>query len=180
MKSSEACTFIKPKFKRNNLDEIASDRKLYRCVIFFVQSIRHVQLCNIMDAAHQASISFTVFQSLLKFMFIESVMPSKDLILLPASPPALNFPSVRVFCNESALCIRWPTYWSFNFSISPSNEYSGLISFRIDWFDLLLVQGTLKSLLQRHSSKASILQHLAFFTVQLSSVLDYWKNHSFD
>ena len=100
--------------------------------------------------------------------------------LLPASPPALNFPSVRVFCNESALCIRWPMYWTFRFSISPSNEYSGLISFRIDWFDLLSVQGTLKSLLQHHSSKASILQHLAFFTVQLSSVLDYWKNHSFD
>ena len=137
-------------------------------------------LCNIMDAAHQASLSFTIFQSLLKFMSIESDTIQWSHPLLPASPPALNFPSVRVFCNESALCIRWPMYWSFSFSISPSKEYSGLIYFRIDWFDLLAVQGTLKSLLQHHSSKALILQHLVFFTVQLSSVLDYWKNHSLD
>ena len=90
------------------------------------------------------------------------------------------FPSIKVFSNESALCIRWPKYWSFSFSISPSNEYSGLISFGIDWCDLLAVQGTLKSLLQHHSSKASILWHSAFLTVQLTSVHDYWKNHSFD
>ena len=108
-------------------------------------------------------------QNLLKLMPIESVMPSNHrilccpLILLPSI-----FPSIRVFSNELALCIRWPKYWSFNFSISPSNEYSGLISFRIDLFDLLAVQGTLKSLLQHHSSKASILWHSAFFMVQLS------------
>ena len=102
-------------------------------------------------------------------MSIESVMPSNHLIvcrpllLLPSI-----FPSIRVFSNESVLCIRWPKYWSFSFSISPSNDYSGLISFRMDWLDLLAVQGTLKSLLQHHSSKASILQHSAFFIVQLS------------
>ena len=106
---------------------------------------------------------------LLKLMSIKSVMPSNHLILccrllLPLS----IFPSIRIFSNESALHIRWPKYWSFSFSISPSNEYSGLISFRIDWLDLLAVQGTLKSLLQHHSSKASILRHLAFFMVQLS------------
>jgi len=106
--------------------------------------------------------SITNSQSLLKFMSIESVMPSSHL-LLPPIPP-----SIRVFSNESTLRMRWPKYWSFSFSFSPSNEYSGLISFRIDWFDLLAIQGTLKSLLQHHSSKASILQHSAFFTVQLS------------
>ena len=99
----------------------------------------------------------------------QSVMPSNHLILChPLLLLASIFPSIRVFSNESALCIRWPKYWSFSFNISPSNEYSGSISFRMDWFDLLAVQGTLKSLLQHHSSKASILQHLAFFTVQLS------------
>ena len=112
-------------------------------------------------------------------MSIESVMPSNNLILchrfllLPSI-----FPSIRVFSNELALCIRWPKYWNFSFSISPSNEYSGLISFRIDWFDLLTVQGTLKSLPQHHSSKSSIFQCSAFFMVQLSSVHNYWKNHS--
>ena len=106
--------------------------------------------------------------SLLKFMSVELVMPSSHLIL--CRPLVLHPvpPSIRVFSNESALCIRWPKYWSFSFSISPSNEYSGLISFRIDWLDLLTVQGTLKSLLQHHSSKASILQCSAFFIVQLS------------
>ena len=119
-------------------------------------------------AAYQASLSFTISQSLLKLMSIKSVMPSNNLILrhLPLLLPSI-FPSIKVFSNESALHIRWPNYWSFSFSISPSNEYSGLISFRIDWFDLLAVQGTLKSLLQ-HSSKASILSHSAFFIVQLS------------
>ena len=102
---------------------------------------------------------------LLKLMSIESVMPSNHLILCrPLLPLPSIFPSIRVFSNESILCIRWPKYWSFSFSISPSNEYSGLISFRIDWFDLLVVQGTLRSLLQHHSLKASILQHSAFFT----------------
>ena len=109
------------------------------------------------------------FPELLKLMSIESVVPSNHLILLhPLLLPPSIFPSIRVFSNESAPCIRWPKYWSFSFSISPSNEYSGLISFRIDWFGLLAVQGTLKSLLQHHSSKASILQQLAFFMVQLS------------
>ena len=119
-------------------------------------------------AARQASLSITNSQSLLKLMFIESVMPSNHLILcrpLLLSPPI--FPSIRVFSNESVLHIRWAKYWSFSFNISPSNEYSGLISFRIDWFDLA-VQGTLKSLLQHHSSKASILWCSAFFIVQLS------------
>ena len=120
-------------------------------------------------AAGQASLSITNSWSLLKLMSIESVMPSNHLILCP---PLLLLPSIfssiRVFSNESLLHIRWPNYWSFSFSISPSNEYSGLISFRMDWLDLLAVQGTLKSLLQHHSSKASILQHSAFFIVQLS------------
>ena len=107
--------------------------------------------------------------SLLKFMSIESVMPSNQLILCcPLLFPPSIFPSIRVFSNESVLCIRWPKYWSFSFSISPSNEYSGLISFRIDWLDLLAVQGTLKSLLQHRSSEASILQRSALFIVQLS------------
>ena len=115
-------------------------------------------------AARQASLSFTVSQSLLKFMSIESVMLSNHLIICrPLLLPSI-FPSIRVFSNESVLHIRWPEYWSFSFSISPSNEYSGLISFRIDWFDLLVVQGTLRSLLQHHSLKALILQHSAFFT----------------
>ena len=120
-------------------------------------------------AAHQASLSFTIPRSLLKLMSIKSVMPSNYLILChPFLLLPSIFPSIRVFSNESGLHIRWPKYWSFSFSISPSNEYSGLISFRIDWLDLLAVQGTLKSLLQHHSSKASILQCSAFFMVQLS------------
>ena len=102
-------------------------------------------------------------------MSIESVMPSNHLILCcPLLLPHSIFPSIRVFSNESVLCIRWPKYWSFSFSVSPSNEHPGLISFRIDWLDLLAIQGTLKSLLQHHSSKASILQCSAFFVVQLS------------
>ena len=112
-------------------------------------------------------------------MSVESMMPSNHLIL--CHPPLLLspiFPNIRVFSSESALHIRWPKYWSFSFSISPSSEYSGLISFRIDWFDLLAVQRTLKSLLQHHNLKASILWCSAFFMVQLSH--PYWKNHSFD
>ena len=115
----------------------------------------------------QASLFITISRNLLKLMSIESVMPSSHLIL--CHPPLLLpsiFSSIRVFSNESVLCIRWPKYWSFSLSISPSNEYAGLISFRIDWFDLLAVQGTLKSLLQHYSSKASILWHSAFFMVQ--------------
>ena len=120
------------------------------------------------DAACQASLSFTISCSLLKLMSIESVMPSNHLILCRPLLLPLIFHSNRVFSNESTLRIRLPKYWSFCFNISLANEYSGLISFRTDWFDLLAVQGTLKSLLQHHSSKASILQHSAFFMVQLS------------
>ena len=120
--------------------------------------------------ACQASLSITNCQSLLKLMSIESVMPSNRLILChPLLLPSI-FPSIRVFLNESALHIRRPKYWSFSFSISPSNEYSVLISFRKDWLDLLAVQGTLKSLLQHHSSKTSILWHSVFFMIQLSHV----------
>ena len=120
-------------------------------------------------AAHQASLSIINSQSLLKLMSIESVMPSNHLILCrPLLLPPSIFPSIRVFSNESALRSRWPKYWSFSFNISPSNEYSGLISFRIDWLDLLAVQETLKSLLQHHSSKALILWHSASFLVQIS------------
>ena len=120
-------------------------------------------------AARQASLSITYSRSLLKPVSIKSVMPSNHLILCRSLllPPSI-FPSIRVFSNESAFCIRWPKYWSFSFSISPSNEHSGLISFRMDWLDLLAVQGTLKSLLQHHSSKAWIIQCSAFFIVQLS------------
>ena len=133
--------------------------------------------------ACQTSLSLTVSQSLLKFISIKPVMPSNHLILChPLLLLSSIFPSIRVFSNGSALRIRWPKDWNFSFSISPSNEYSGLLSFKIDWFDLLAVQGTLKSLLQHHSSKASILQDSALFIVQLSypSIHDYWKNHSFD
>ena len=119
--------------------------------------------------AHQASLIFTTSRSWLKFMSTESGMPSRHLILchLLLLLPSI-FPSIRVFSSESALHIRWPKYWSFSFNISPSNEYSGLISFRMDWLDLRAVQGTLKSLLQHHSPKASILRPSAFFIVQLS------------
>ena len=120
-------------------------------------------------AARQASLSITNSQSLRKFVSIESVMPSNHLILChPLFLPPSIFPSIRVFSNESVLRIRWPKYCSFSINISPSNEYSGLISFRMDWLDLLAVQGTLKSLLQYHSSKASVLRCSAFFIVQLS------------
>ena len=135
-----------------------------------VQSLSHFGFfVTPWTAAHWASLSITNSWSLLKLMCIEPVMLSNSLILCrPLLLLPSIFPSVRVFSNESVLCIRWPKYWSFSFSISPSNEYSGLISFRMDWFDLLAVQGTLKSLLQHHSSKASILWRSAFFIVQLS------------
>ena len=131
-----------------------------------VQSLSCVRLfATPWTAAHQASLSFTISWSLLKLKSIESVMPSNHLILCHAFllSPSI-FPSIRVFSSESALHIRWPKYWSFSFSISPSNEYSGLISFKIDWFDLLAVQGTLKSLLQNHNSKASILLSHPYMT----------------
>ena len=123
-------------------------------------------------AACQVFLSFTISQSLFKLMSIESVMPSNyPIICHPLLLLHSTFPSIRVFSNESVLRIRWPKYWSFSFSISPSNEHSGLISFRMGWLDLLAVQGTLKSLLQHHSSKASILHCLAFFIVQPSLFL---------
>ena len=133
-----------------------------------VQLLSHVRLyATPWTVARQVSLSITNSQSLLKLLSIVSVMPSNHLILCrPLLPPSI-FPSIRVFYNESVLPIRWPIYWSFSFSISPSNEYSGLISFRMDWLDLLAAQGTHKSLLQHHSSKA-ILQRSAFFIVQLS------------
>ena len=122
-----------------------------------------------MNYSMQASLPFTISWSLLKLTTIRSVMSSNHLVLCcPLHLLPSLFPSLRVFFNESALCIRWPKYGSFSLSISPFSEYSGLISFRMDWLDLLAVQGTLKSLLQHHSSKASILRHSAFFTVQLS------------
>ena len=135
-----------------------------------VQSLTRIQLLvTPWTTARQASLSITNSQSFLKLMPIESVMPSNHLILCcPLLLLPSIFPSIRAFSNESALRIRWPKYWSFSFNISPSNEYSGLSSFRIDWFDLLVVQGILKSPLQHHSSKASILWRSAFFIVQLS------------
>ena len=135
-----------------------------------VQLLSRVQLfVTPWTAAHQASLSITNCQSLLKLMSIESVMPSNHLLLChPLLLLPLIFPSIRVFSNESALHIRWPKYWSFSFKISPSNEYSGMISIRMGWLDILAVQGTLKSLLQHHSSKPSIFWCSAFFIVQLS------------
>ena len=144
--------------------------KMNSMCLSLVQSLSRVQLfATPWIAARQASLSITNSRSSLIFTFIKSVMPSSHLILcqplllLPPIPP-----SIRVFSNESALHRRWPKYWSFSFSIVPSKEIPGLKSFRMDWLDLLAVQGTLKSLLQHHSSKASILRHSAFFTVQLS------------
>ena len=136
-----------------------------RTIVF--QSLSHVQLfATPWTAQFQASLSFTISQSLLKLLSIESNMPSNHFIPFPLLPTI--FPSIRVFTNESALHIRWPKYWSLSFSISPSNAYSEFISFRTDWLDLLAVQETLKSLLQQHNLKASILQCSAFFIVQLS------------
>ena len=148
-----------------------------------VQSLSHVRLfVTPWTTACQASLSITNSRSPSKHMFIESVLPSNNLILCHSLLllPSI-FPSIRVFSNESALCLRCPKYWSFSFNISPSNEHPGLIFFRMDWLDLLAVQGTLKSLLQHHSSKASILWCSAFFIVQLStSIHDHRKNHSLD
>ena len=146
--------------------------KIKRGYVIFGSSVqlRHSVVSDSLGPhGHQASLSVTNSWSLLKFMSIESVMPSNHLILCrPLFLLPSIFPSIRVFSNESVLPIRWPKYWSFSFSISPSNEHSGLIPFRMNWLDLLAVQGTLKSLLQHRSSKASILQRSAFFTVQLS------------
>ena len=138
--------------------------------VIVVQSLSPIRLfATPWTAAHQASLSFTISLNLLKLMSIESVMPSNHFILCCPLLLLLSILlSIRVFSNQLTLCIRWPKYWSFSFSISPSNKHSGLVSFRMDWLDLLAIQRTLKSLLQHHSSKASILQCSAFFIVQLS------------
>ena len=147
-----------------------------------VQSLSHVRLfATPWTAACQASLSITNSRSPPKPMSVELVMPSNHLILCrPLLLLPSIFPSIRVFSNESGFRIRWPKYWSFSFNISPSSEHPGLISFRMDWLDLLAVQGTLKSLLQHHSSKASILWRSTFIIVQLTFVHDHWKNHSLD
>ena len=147
-----------------------------------VQSLSHVQFfATPWTAACQASLSITNSQSLLKLTSIESVISSNHLITCcPLLFLPSIFPSIRVFSNESAIHIRWPKYWSFSFSISPSNEHPGLISFRMDWLDLLAVQGTLKSLLQHHSSKASAFQLRFLYSPTFTSIRDYGKNHSFD
>ena len=154
------------------------------CVISSVQSLRRVRLfVTPWPAAHQASLSITNSRSLLKFMSIESVMPSNHLVLChPLLLPSI-FPSIRAFSNESTLHMRWPKYWSFSFSITPSNEYSGLISFRMDWLDLLAVQGILKTqesspTPQFKSINSSMLGFLHSPT--LTSIHDHWKNHSLD
>ena len=134
-------------------------------------------------AACQASLSINKSRSPLKLMSIELVTQSNHLILChPLLLPPSNFPSIRAFSDESALHIRWPKFWNFSFSICPSNEYSGLISFRMDWLDLLAVQGTFKSLLQHHSSKASSISSVLSFLYSptLTSIHEYWKNHSLD
>ena len=148
-----------------------------------VLSLSHARLCNPMDfTAHQGSLSITNAWSLLKLISTESVMPSNHLILCFSLllPPSI-FPSISLFSNDSVLCIRRPKIWSFSFNISLSKEYSGLISFRMDWLDLLAVQGTLKSLLQHHSSKSINSSVLSFlYSPALTSIHDSWKNHSFD
>ena len=151
-------------------------------MIVVVQSLSRVWFFAVLwTAARQASLSFAISQSLLKLVFIELIMPSNHLILCcPLLLLPLVIPSIRVFSSESLLHIRWPKYWSFSFSISPSSEYSGLISFRIDWFDLLAVQGTLKfSPTSQLESISSLVLSLLYGST-LTSVRDYWKNHSFD
>ena len=156
--------------KKNQIEYLEMKTRTLNFQNASVQSFSHVQLfATPLTAAHQAFPSITNSWNLLKLMSIELVIPSNHLILCrPLLLLPSVFPSIRVFSNESVLCIRWPKYWSFSFSISPSSGYSVLISFRIDWFDLLSAYGTLKSLLQYHSSKASILLCSAFFIVQLS------------
>ena len=159
---------------------IAIVRLLY--IISSVQSLSCVRLfATPLTAACQACLSITNSRSLRKLKSIESVMPSNHLILCcPLLLLPSIFPNIRVFSNESALCIRWPKYWSFTFNISPSNEHPGLTSFRMDWLDLLAVQGTLKSLLQHHSSKHQSSMLSSLYCQTLTSIHNYWKKHSFD
>ena len=167
-------TFIKRFFSSSSFSAIR--------VVQFSSGVQScLTLCEPMNRSMPGPLSITNSQSLLRLMSIESVMPSNHLILchLLLLLPSI-FPSLRIFSNESALCIRWLKYSSFSFNISPSNEHPGLISFTMDWLDFLAVQGTLKSLLQHYSSQASIFWCSAFFIVQLSSILDYWENHSLD
>ena len=162
-----------------NLKETGIYGDVYPHHIVIVQSISGVQFfVTPSTTAHQASLSFTISQSLLRILSIESMIPSNQLIL--CSHLCSVFPSISVFSNESAFQIRWPKYWSFTFNLSPSNEYSGLISFRIDWFDILAVQGTLKSLFQHQFESISSLAFNLLYGPTLTSVRDYWKNHSFD
>ena len=157
---------------------------LYSVIIYSVQFSHSVMSDSAtpLAAAHQASLSLTISQSLLKLMSIESQMPSNRLILShPLLFLSLIFPSIRIFSSESVIRIRWPKYWNFSFSISPYNEYSGLISFRMDWLDLLGVQGTLKSLIPTPQFKnidSSVLSFL--YNPTLTSIHDYWKNYNFD
>ena len=154
----------------------------WNCLFSSVQSLSRVRLCDPMSCSIQASQPNTNSQSLPKLMSIESVMPSNNLILChPLLLLPLIFPSIRDLSNESDICIRWPKYWSFSFSISPSNEHSGLISFRMDWLDLLAVQGTLKSLLQHHNFKSINSSTLSLlYSPTLTSIHDHRKNHSLD
>ena len=180
--SSQPGDWIQVSYITGKFFTIWATREAYVLQFSSVASLSHVVLCvTPWTAACQASLSITTSWSLPKLMSIELVMPSNHLILChPLLLLPLIFSSIRVFSNESVLHIRWPKYWSFSFNISPSNEHPGLISFRMNWLDLLAVQGTLKSLLQHHSSKASILSCSAFFIVQLTSIHDYRKNHSLD
>ena len=178
MNTTEFSQFIPPSLSPNLCPHyLTKSFQININVYFIIINAQSVQFsCSVVSnsatpwtVAHQATLSITNSWSLLKFMSIELMMPSNYLILChPLFLLPSILPSIRVFSNESVLCIRWPKYWSFSFNISPSGEYSGLISFRMDWFDHLADQGTLKSLLQHHSSKASILRCPAFFTVQLS------------
>ena len=161
--------FLLPQDDR--VTSLSSSTSLMSCCCFV--HLLCLTPCNLMDCSTPDFLSFIMSWSLLKLTSIELVIPSSHLILcrtlflLPSV-----FPSIKVFSSEWAVCVKWPKYWSFSFSISPSNEYLGLISFRMDWLDLLAVQGTLKTLLQHHSSKASVLWHSAFFMIQLSRPLE--------
>ena len=174
---------LTPWLHSQKLENLALQKAWPKYKLSSVQSFSRLQLfVTPWTAACQASLSINNSRSLLKLMSIELVMPSNHLILCRPLLLLLSIsPSIRVFSNESTLRIRCPKYWNFSFNISPSNEHAGLIPFSMDWLDLLAVQGTLKSLLQHHSSKASLLQCSAFFySPSLTSIHDHWRNHSLD